>query len=76
MPRKSSTNKEWPYKVVARIETVSFSEVLKWLHEQGHVLRETMKFGDHQHKTGDTFLDQDVLFKDKDQAMLFKLVWG
>lgn len=68
--------KKFPYEVTIVIEKERFSELLKWLNGQHHTLRETMSFGKNHHKTGDDFVTQQVLFKDKSQAAMFKLAWG
>jgi len=69
-------NKDFPNKVTIRLHRLEFQALLAWLHAAGHELRVTMKFGDNQHKSADPdHLQQDILFKDRKDAMLFKLAW-
>jgi hypothetical protein len=70
------TKKEWPYRVCAKVHQLKFKEMLVWLHESGHVLHTTVKFGKQFRQKDDPIVKQEVGFKDADQAMLFKLAWG
>jgi hypothetical protein len=64
------------YKVTVDVPQADFKNILLWLHDHGHVLHETMKFGASSHKQGNGFVTQNVRFKDPNQAMMFKLAWG
>jgi hypothetical protein len=68
--------KDWPHDITIYYETVRARELLTWLRTQGHILHETVKFGKNHQKSGSPYISQQVLFKDANQAMMFKLVWG
>lgn len=68
--------KGYPHTITIVLHKSDFSELLQWLREQGHVLRQTMQFGKNHHKTGDGFVTQQVCFADANKAMMFKLRWG
>jgi hypothetical protein len=70
------TKKDWPYRVIARLQAQDIRPVLTWLHEDGHVLHETVKFGKHHTDPATNIISQVVVFKDPNKAMLFKLTWG
>lgn len=71
----SSNKRDYPQKVMVRLYGPDLSKILKWLHNQGHVLRETMMFGSSK-PLGSEMIDLEVLFKERDAAMHFKLVWS
>jgi hypothetical protein len=71
------TKKEWPYRVTAVVHELKFRELLTWLHDAGHTLHATVKFGKQHRLTIDSpMVKQEVAFKDGNQAMIFKLAWG
>lgn len=49
---------------------------MTWLHEAGHVLHETVKFGKQYRPADSEYVSQQVGFKDANKAMMFKLAWG
>lgn len=68
--------KVWPYKVSTTVHKTRFRELLAWLNGQNHILHDTVKFGQNYYNNGDDHVVQEVLFKDKNAAMMFKLAWG
>lgn len=68
--------KEWPHEIIIYYEITRARELLDWLHNQGHVLHETVRFGKNHQRTGDPKITQQVFFKDPQQAMMFKLAWA
>lgn len=70
------TKKEWPYQVAAKVHQLKFKEMMEWLHNAGHVLHETVKFGKQHRPQGSPIVSQQVGFKNKSQAAHFKLAWG
>ena len=70
------TKKEWPYRVTAKVHQLKFIELTKWLHDAGHVLHVTVRFGKQHRPINNPIVTQEVAFKDANQAMVFKLAWG
>lgn len=68
--------KLWPHEITIYYEVVRARELLAWLHTQGHVLHDTVKFGKNHQITGDPKITQQVFFKEANRAMMFKLAWG
>jgi len=68
--------KGFPHTVTIKLHKDRFREMMTWLHDQDHKLRETMAFGKNHHISGNDFVTQQVCFKVKNQAMMFKLAWG
>lgn len=68
--------KGFPHTITITLHRERFREMLTWLHEQGHILHDTVKFGKNHHKTGNDFVTQQVCFKEPNKAMMFKLAWG
>lgn len=74
---KPARNQDFKYVVTIELHRLSFRDLLAWLHENGHVLRTTMKFGDNSHTDAkpDQII-QDVRFKKRKDAQLFSLAWN
>ena len=49
--------------------------MMTWLHNQGLVLHETVKFANNTEVDKET-RDVDVKFRKANPAMMFKLAWG
>jgi hypothetical protein len=67
--------KVFRYKVAIRIKNLQVREMMTWLHDQGHVLHETVKFGANNEVDMQT-RDIIVKFRKARAAMMFKLAWG
>jgi nanoRNase/pAp phosphatase (c-di-AMP/oligoRNAs hydrolase) len=68
------------HRLTFEIETIRFIEVMAWLHEAGHELHKTVRFGGQNSnvrfdRNGSKFAMVDIFFKDPNDAMLFKLRW-
>lgn len=70
------TKKDWPHRVTAKVHQLKFKEMMEWLHNAGHELHVTVKFGKQYRPKDNPIIDQEVAFKDATRAMHFKLAWG
>ena len=68
--------KGFRHSVNIKIHKNHFRDMMAWLHGQNHVLHETVKFGKNHYSNGDDFVTQQVCFKEKGPAAMFKLAWG
>lgn len=64
------------HSVVVNVRKDAFADMLTWLDNQGHVLRETVDLGSNTHSYDDPVVKQKVWFRDANDMMLFKLAWG